>query len=279
MTTLPIERPELTGRIQLPGKRNGQRRISLIGKIKIGGKALSKKTGKEYPVSYDYFVADGPFKPRFDKVHGENPNEIMVAFLSNDVSQVCSEKIEFRQNGKLVAYGDGKTYYAYNPQESKYMPLKGDPTELHQMLWSKYECKVSLSIKFIIPKINDVFGFWELTTRSDYETYIDNRTTSVENIKAAFDNVMDAVGTVVNVPFILFVNKHKSNDPGETRTYPVLNMACSIAKDDLIDVKTAIDNGYKNLTLLTNERVKELKGAPIADLPELEPYNPENENG
>jgi hypothetical protein len=58
-----------------------------VGKVRLGIKKISPKTGKEYPTATDYLVfdtADEMIAEEIKKVYGDKPKSIDIMFLSDD---------------------------------------------------------------------------------------------------------------------------------------------------------------------------------------------------
>jgi len=104
----------------------------VIGKLSIGGKDISKKTGNEYPVSYDYFVAKGEYASTFTSEYGDKPSRIQVIFPFDDVMKVCREEVDGRgtKDGRRYGYSyDGVTYYLWDEKEKDYLPISIEEQE------------------------------------------------------------------------------------------------------------------------------------------------------
>ena len=87
-------------------------RVPRAGKIRLGEKRTSSKSGRAYPVEVPYFVldADLPGRARILELYGEKPTRILVTFLSNDPREVLP--YPYKAYGKglgLTCRGDGET--------------------------------------------------------------------------------------------------------------------------------------------------------------------------
>ena len=116
--------------------------MPIIGKIKCGEKI--EKNGKEYPVSYDYFIADGNYKHLFEKKFGK-PKNIDIVFISNNLNESCSEYMEIRQGTKLFAKGNGREFQVYDKKTDQYImrTIDQEPDLVDKI---KKECNAGLPV-------------------------------------------------------------------------------------------------------------------------------------
>lgn len=229
-----IVRPESTSMLELPE----------IGRLHIGMKQISK-SGKEYPVSLDYFRPTGKYEGLFRQALGEKPQTIQIIFPTDDAEKVCNEQYQYRDDkGALVARGDGHTFEVWNGKI--YAPYSiTDYPNIMELIAENNPTKrednwdIVLSMKFIVPAVRGVVGVWGLTTKG--------RASSIRNIRESFDAVQMMRGTVVTSVFDLSVHFHKSNKPNDTSRYPVLSL---VANDNRVsDIKELIQQ-KENLSLL-----------------------------
>ncbi|MDX9976291.1 MAG: hypothetical protein RBU21_25170 [FCB group bacterium] len=88
-----------------------QRRFSRGGKIRLGTKQLSKKTGNEYPEKSDHFIADfedPELEKKFYEIYGSEPKRIRVCFPSEDLEQVFPVYYKCWGVSGLLCKGDGE---------------------------------------------------------------------------------------------------------------------------------------------------------------------------
>ena len=216
-----------------------------IGRLHIGKKQMSQ-SGKEYPVSVDYFIPAGKYAPLFTQALGEKPSTIQVVFPSDDAVKVCNERYEYRDDkGALVARGDGRIFEVWNGKV--YAPYSiTDYPDMMQRISDKYPTRrgadnwnVVLTLRFIVPAVRGVVGVWQFSTKG--------RASSINNIRESFDGVQMMRGTVTNTVFDLSVQFAKSNKPNTSSKYPVVSL---IANDTRIaEVREAIAPA-QNLSLL-----------------------------
>lgn len=209
-----------------------------IGKIKVGQKG---PTG--FPQSVDYFICDSKYAPFFQQVYGDKPTSIQIIFVSDDPAESCNERYECRDGAKLLGYGDGETTHLYNAAKDAY-----EATDDRERIKAAGKWEVILTIQFIIPKIQGVFGVFTFTTKGDKST--------IPQIRDAFDQVKQMAGTVVNIPFDLNVQKVKSQKPGSKSSFPVVSLVPNIAPANMEILNTYLNQG---------NTVKQLGPGPLSD--------------
>lgn len=225
-----IKRPEGAHKTMLP----------LIGKIKTG-----YKTDKG-PRSTDYFIPSGKYEMHFMNAYGNEANIIQVVFIDDDFRNVCFERYEYRdQDGKLFASGDGEIFKVWNEKEEQYIELSiEDYPDLMDSV--KKRCKSSkgwetvLTLRFIIPAISGIVGYWEFSTKGE--------ASSIPQIRDTFDMILENRGFVRGIIFDLSVQFAKSQKPGSKSRYPVVSLIPNQSEENVEMIQNnilKIDN--KNL--------------------------------
>lgn len=234
------------GRIVRETQNTGK--LTEIGKIKIGDKALSQG-GKEYPVSLDYFRATGDYSEMFKKVFGDKCTKLPITFPSDDIDSVCNEHYELRDKaGKLVADGDGETWKVYNQDTEKCDIVKCSLEALEAK--TKLKAKVKLTLRFLILDIK-VLGLWR------FETY--GSASSIPQIRDTFDFVMQNAGTIVRIPFDLQVKRVKSQRPGKPTQYSVVSLVPNLSPEHAEKLYNFLESGAQVRGLLTADRIEMLQ--------------------
>lgn len=106
---------------------------------------------------------------------------------------------------------------------------------------SSYEAayKEMLTLRFRIT-ISGLYGLFEFNTKS---------ITSISQIVAMFDEVMEKNGTVVGVPFALQVNKVKTARAAKANRYTVVNLIPIITKENNLVSQVELQGVKKTLAL------------------------------
>jgi hypothetical protein len=227
--------------------------LPVVGKIKIGDKKKSQ-SGKEYPVSLDYFRPTGKYAKVFEKQYPGKPNNITIIFIDDNPDYSCNERYEGRDDkGKLAGKGDGENWELYNETTDSYESVDKEIltniTKQRKLIWSEI-----LTLRFIIPKLSGLMGVWEFTTKG--------KKSSLGYIRDTYDMITKQAGTVVNLPFDLCVEKVKSQKPGSTRVFPVVTLVPHISHENISKVKQFVGlNSEKLLSIgmLTDEKIKKLE--------------------
>ena len=92
-----------------------RRRFQRLGKIRLGIKKISTKTGREYPAATDYFVlADAP---EVATVYGDQPRTLNVFFFFDSVEANLPHYRKRYSGRGLRCLGDGEVvYYRAGPE-------------------------------------------------------------------------------------------------------------------------------------------------------------------
>ncbi|WP_234734771.1 recombination directionality factor [Tellurirhabdus bombi] len=220
-----IKHDAIAGRQSAPAQE-AKRPLGEAGRIAIGEK-YPLSNGKDGFRSTDYFVINSRFSSKVTDVYGEKPTELPILFHSDDYNEVCSEFLEIRDHqGKLYASGDGETFSVWNRDRyvqktiheradlmdaiEAYLKKDLPPHKANNIQWIH-----KLTIRFIIKKVA-ILGYWQFTTKGVK--------TSIPNLRDKFDECIKTFDRISYLPFALTVKKVKSNTPGDTRTYPVVDI-------------------------------------------------------
>lgn len=231
----------MKGRISTGNVQQGST-LPEIGRIKVG-----EKTAKGFPTSLDYFKATGKFANQFTALFGDKPNELHIAFVSNDISEVCNERYEAWDKGKRLGYGDGETFTVWNPtagpeQKGAYEAglSKEDPkVKALGKLWSRM-----LTLRFVLLKMKGVLGYWTFETKA--------KETTIPSIVKAFDMVMERSGSIIGFPFSLVVEKVQSYTPGMAKNYPIVKLIPNFTEETIEAVRGYVEAGGELNRITTN---------------------------
>lgn len=237
-------------------------RLPEAGRIRIGRKATNQ-VGKEYPVASDHFIASGKYASEFSEIY-PNANRITIVFPSDNAAEVCNERFEARDDaGRLLGWGDGIDFMLFNKEQEKYLPysIRQDENKEADRKWLGAFAKNGkrdgsgkweevLIIRFLIPALRSVFGYWQLSTKG--------KETSIPNIRGVFNRIRSQA--ISHIPLDLFIDLHVSNAPGTSRRYPVLNLVPNISQDRLMLVQSLhADNSLNVRGLLTADVVDRIE--------------------
>lgn len=191
-------------------------KMTIIGKIRVGEKR--EKNGKEYPVSLDYFKASGDYSDMFESMF-DKPKKLEILFLSDDISDVCSQRFELWKGKKLYGYGDGEQFRLWNKEKEEYsLYLKSEVPNIMEAAARKSESEWTeiLTLRFLLTEFKAALGVWQLDTHG--------AKSSIKEIISTFDFVKEKRGSVVGIPFDLIVEKVTSKKPDSKSIYPVIRI-------------------------------------------------------
>lgn len=167
-----------------------RRRIPLLGKIRLGIKAVSKNSGKEYPKEVDYFVVPDEVKA----VYGDNPKKLDVMFPTTDRSMIfpCSMR-RYGSTAGLKCIGNGQQGYDVVTKKDVECPCK-----YYTGIDSGQECKVECNrvgfLFVILYKVN-LGGVYQIRTSS---------ANTVTDVMSGFDYIEGLLRRPFNmIPLIL----------------------------------------------------------------------------
>jgi len=211
----------------------------LIGKVKCG-----KKGPNGFPMAVDYFIPTGKYESHFRDAYGEKPDVLQVVFMHDDPKLVCDERYEIRNTaGQLVATGDGINFKVFDAKTEKYeaFSIENHPDILERVAAKcGGEWKTILTLRFLVPKISGIAGHWELRTGA--------KVSSIPDIIAVFDSVLEEKGFIKGIIFDLHVAIHKSNKPGSKSRYPVLTLVPNHSKENIELIKNSLIGTDENIS-------------------------------
>jgi hypothetical protein len=176
---------EFKGRFTKIKELSDRRRMPRLGKIRLGVKAVSAKTGKEYPKETEYFVVP----PEVAKVYGSQPTELDVMLPLNDIEAIFPQAYKWYGESKgLKCIGNGETAMRLN-EKVQTMEERECPCELLET----NGCARRAHLLVILPGIN-MGGVYQIDIGS-YHSIID--------INSGLDFVQAMVGRFAMVPLKL----------------------------------------------------------------------------
>ncbi len=219
-----------TGRISKRKEVSAASVLPEIGKIKIGEKAKTAN-GKEYPKAIDYFRPTGTFANEFTKLFGDKPKKLNIAFISDDINEVCNQRFECWTDGKRWGYGDGEKFTVYNSNLKGYVSdLTAADVRVKSLKWDEM-----LTLRFVILEMTGIMGYWRFETKA--------KAVTIPSIIKSFDFVKDRAGSIIGFPFSLIVEKKTGYSPGEARSYPAVTLVPNFTQDSLEMVREYIEMG------------------------------------
>ena len=232
--------------IRTPEEQSKYQRLGRVGLVKVGYK---DEAGK--PHSSDFFIPDGEYAEQFDKAFGKEPKKLKIVFYTDDQEEVCNERIECwgtkqsGDEGKLLAFGDGETFFAFDPKTEDYTKRLNK----EQAREIKGRWRLLLTMKFLLPQI-PIVGYWQLTTSG--------KESSIPGIIAMFDWAMKTGGSVSMYPWDLTVKFCTSKKPGSKSRYPVIQILPNLSYQQVEALRDARKELDAMPGLITAERVEKV---------------------
>lgn len=225
-----------------------RRRLPRLGKIRLGIKKKSAKTGNEYPAEVEYFVCP----PEVQKVYGEKPMELDVLIPVDDSSVFFPTAYKaYGSNMRLKCKGDGETAERYDDKENTWVERSCPCEWLNPEKGQKKQCGPRACLMVILPKVNPG-GVYQIDTGS-YNSIVD--------INSGIDYIRALLGRVALVPLRLLREERVTHHEGKKGKHHTLQIRLP---DDLASVHKLLGD---------NKRFTEfLLPAPVDDGPE--PINP-----
>ena len=273
------------------------RRLPRLGKIRLGIKKKSPRTGGEYPVAVEYFVCP----PEVQAVYGETPKKLDVIIPLEDQETWASQY--YRQYSKtrgLVCKGDGETCRRMVDTDTG--SIAGRDT--HEVTWRDgvpcpgkdcpdYKgkaCQEVMNLQVLLPKVPGL-GVWQIDTGS---------INSIMNINNCATMIQAMCGRVSWIPLTLTLEPTEvvNPDDGKKKTVYCMHLRYERSAESLLQdsekprlqvlLSSPADDEAPDdrlLTAHTPEKKEELitkAGDDIGDLwPEASTHNgaPHNKQG
>ncbi len=197
------------------------RRLPRLGKIRLGLKKKSPRTGGEYPVATDYFVCP----PEVQTIHGEKPKRLDVIIPLEDEETWASQYYrQYSRSRGLVCKGDGVTCRRMVDIGTEV--IAGRDTK--QVAWREggsclgkecpdYKakaCQEVMNLQFLLPKVPGL-GVWQIDTGSIH---------SIMNINNCATMIRAMCGKVSWVPLTLTLEPTEVVNPDDDKKKTVYCM-------------------------------------------------------
>jgi hypothetical protein len=209
------------------------RRLPRIGKIHLGKKEISKRTGGEYPVATPYFVCP----PEVQDVYGKEPRKLDVIIPLEDEEIWASQYYrQYSRTRGLVCKGDGAT--CRRMIDAKTGLIAGKDTK--EAVWQEgceckgrdcedYKgkaCQEVMNLQFLLPKVLGL-GIWQIDTGSIH---------SIMNINNCATMIRAMCGRVAWIPLTLTLEPQEVNNPddGKKKTVHCMQLRYGGSAESLI---------------------------------------------
>ena len=163
-------------------------RMPRLGKIRLGVKAQSAKTGKEYPKDVEYFVCPDEVKA----VYGQEPRKIDVLFPCDDPTLFFPQALKLYGGGRLLCKGNGARATCID-QATGEMAEKACPCERYTRKDPKPDCKAVGNLMVVLPDVS-MGGCYQIDTSSN---------SNIINLNSAISWIQGMLGRIAFVPLTL----------------------------------------------------------------------------
>lgn len=144
-----------------------KRRLPRLGKIRLGVKGKSERTGKEYPKETEHFVCP----PEVEAVYGKQPTTLDVMFPVNDPEVVFPQAYKYYGSSKgLKCIGNGEKARQAN-DDGTFEEIECPCSKLKTDENPKGECARRASLMVMLPKIS-LGGVYQIDLGS-YHSIVD----------------------------------------------------------------------------------------------------------
>lgn len=181
-------------------------RLPRAGKIRLGIKQKSARTGKEFPKETEFFVCP----PEVERVFGKDPKQLRVMLPTENEDMVLRQYYaSYKQNHRLQCQGDGeraerRTFKKLGENEveagTEHLACPG-PEECD--FAKEHGCKARTDLMVIIPEVS-MGAAYQLSTGS---------TTSDIDIRSGLEMAKGMVGRISWVPMMLEREERLIPDP------------------------------------------------------------------
>ena len=217
------------------------RRLPRLGKIRLGIKKVSAKTGKEYPSETDYFVCPAEVR----NACGDKPKELKISFPINDPEVIFPQSYKWYGSSKgLKCRGDGVTATRLN-EETGEMEERPCPCELLE----SGKCKQRASLIFMMPDVA-IGGVYQIDL-SSYHSIVDINS-GIDYARALLND------NIVFVPFKLKRVPKETHNEGKKQIHYTLQLELDITAEQLRGIREGQKIGYRS------DRKYEIE-APVED--------------
>ena len=213
------------------------KRLPRMGKIRLGIKKKSAKTGKDYPTEVDYFVLD-PSSPNederkkmideFHKLYGDQPKSIEIMFpVANPEVFFPQDYKRYGSGSSLKCKGDGEKAVCATDEFAEGLEVIGKSemgTPIVKCLgkdciyYSKKQCSEVAILNVLLPKLPGV-GVWQIATGS-----INN----IINLNSSIQVIKEMCGRVHMIPLELQRRPEAIAHEGKKTVHYLLHISTDI---------------------------------------------------
>lgn len=262
------------------------RRLPRLGKIRLGIKKISPKTGNEYPAEVDYFIFDPQTPSELEnkkiveeavRLYGENPKSIRIMFpVANPDVYFPQFYKRYGSGSSLKCKGDGEMAVCAVPEFAQGLEIIGkDELGMPKVKCAGRECQYYKNkecsevgvLQVLLPELPGA-GVWQITTGS-YN--------SIVNLNSCIDYIKNVCGRAHMIPLNLERRMQETSFEGKKSKHYIMHINMDFK---LIDLQkfALIDPTRMMIELPAPETEKEdilfRENAPIDIVPEKPQESP-----
>jgi len=169
---------------RIKGKDKPQNIIRLprLGRIRLGIKKVSERTGNPFPVETDYLVCPDEVR----KIHGERPRSLPVMLPVEDEALFLNQSYRcYKSNHRMRCHGNGETAERIT-EDGKWKEDIKCPSPPDCEYGQKHKCKSMMDLMVVLPAVN-MGGVYQVSTGS-INADIDIRS-GIEMAKSLFGRI------------------------------------------------------------------------------------------
>lgn len=199
------------------------RRPPRVGKIRLGVKAISPKSGNEYPKAVDFLVVDPEdgitsksAAESFRQVYGDKPREISILFPCDDPAVFFPQFLKRYGSGSgLLCKGDGEKAQMVDKETGELVEIDCNPAECEFHNSEPPSCRRDATLQFLLPEVSGL-GVWVIDSSSFY---------SIVNLNSAVDFIKSITGgRIAMIPLTLRLRPQEVAPGGRKKTVYVLDL-------------------------------------------------------
>lgn len=193
-------------------------RLPRIGKIRLGVKDVSQRTGNEYPKAVDHFVVQEDESTsalaaaNFRKVYGDKPRELRILIPVEDNEIYFSQYLKMYGATGLLCKGDANKAMRLDKGTGALVEVECDTEECPH--FQKGECKRLATFSFMLPDVDGI-GVWQIDTTSK---------NTIINLNSDLQMVKVYAGRVRMIPLALQVVPKEVTAEGKKKVIYVLRI-------------------------------------------------------
>ena len=166
-----------------------RQRLPRLGKIHLGERAISAKTGNEYPKDLPHFRVP----EEVSAVYGETPASLDIMVPTPKIEEWFPFSLKrYAGENKLTCRGDGEITHCYNETIGEWVEQPCLYKECE--FWLAKKCSEIGTLMIVLPQVNMNGGIYQIDTGSWH---------GINNVYSAFEAFLNLVVSVTGEPRVV----------------------------------------------------------------------------